>query len=206
MTFGAPAVDLDHLAGWKDGVVNRLTAGLAGLARQRKVTTSGATASSPRPHHLRVEPTEGDHQRRLRTGDHRGRRRTADAAVHALRRPAGRRLHRGAVNSARCRGGCSSSAAGSSGWRWPPSTTSSARKVTIVELMDQLIPGADRDLINPLAKRSPGSTRTLRQDEGDGRPGAERRTWPVYFDGPKAPATDTFDRILVAVGRSPTAS
>ena len=38
LSFAAPSIDLDRLRGWKDGVVKRLTGGLAGLARQRKVT------------------------------------------------------------------------------------------------------------------------------------------------------------------------
>src|SRR5205807_3269202 len=43
LTFGAPSVDLDKLRGWKDRVVKRLTGGLAGLAKQRKVTTVRGT-------------------------------------------------------------------------------------------------------------------------------------------------------------------
>ena len=48
VTFGPPSIDLDRLRGWKDGVVGRLTGGLAGLARQRKVIGD----SRLRPVHL----------------------------------------------------------------------------------------------------------------------------------------------------------
>jgi dihydrolipoamide dehydrogenase len=48
--------------------------------------------------------------------------------------------------------GCWCSAAGSSGWRWPRLLRTRLR-VTVVEVMDQLIPGADKDLVTPLAKR-----------------------------------------------------
>ena len=76
-------------------------------------------------------------------------------------------------------------------------------KVTVVELLDQLIPGADRDVVAPLAKR------VARQYENvflrTQVTGVEARPegLVVSFDGAKAPATDTFDRILVAVGRRP---
>jgi dihydrolipoamide dehydrogenase len=76
-------------------------------------------------------------------------------------------------------------------------------KVTVAELMDQLILGVDRDLVTPLTKRV---TQTLRehlpQDEGDERRGPARGS-PSFFDGAKVPATDTFDRILIAMGRRP---
>jgi len=38
IAFGAPSLDIDKLRGWKDGIVKKLTGGLSGLARQRKVT------------------------------------------------------------------------------------------------------------------------------------------------------------------------
>ena len=59
ITFGAPAIDLDKLRAWKDGVVGRLTGGLAGLARQRKVTTIRGYGRFTSPHQLRVELAEG---------------------------------------------------------------------------------------------------------------------------------------------------
>ena len=59
ITFGAPSVDLDQLRAWKQGVVDRLTGGLAGLARQRKVTTIRGYGRFTSPHQLRVELTEG---------------------------------------------------------------------------------------------------------------------------------------------------
>ena len=76
-------------------------------------------------------------------------------------------------------------------------------KVTIVELLDQLIPGTDKDLISPLAKRIGQQYENIyvktKVTDAQARP----EGLLVSFDGPKAPATDTFDRILVAVGRRP---
>ena len=76
-------------------------------------------------------------------------------------------------------------------------------RVTIVELLDQLIPGTDKDLISPLTKRITRQYENVyvKTKVTGVQAGPEGLT--VSFEGPKAPATDTFDRILVAVGRSP---
>ena len=59
IVFGAPAIDVGKLRAWKDGVVGRLTGGLAGLARQRKVTTIRRYGRFSSPHQLQVELAEG---------------------------------------------------------------------------------------------------------------------------------------------------
>ena len=75
--------------------------------------------------------------------------------------------------------------------------------ITVVELSDTLIPGCDRDLVRPFEKRVKklfeniylGSRVSAIESAQDGL--------RVSFEGGKAPATDTFDRVLLAVGRSP---
>src|SRR6185295_19611751 len=81
-------------------------------------------------------------------------------------------------------------------------------RVTVVEFLDQLIPGADPDLVKPLATRIKRSfekvylgTRVTAVSEGAGGGAAGRLE--VCLEGPDAPATDVFDQILVAVGRRP---
>ena len=59
IAFTAPEIDIDKLRGWKDGVVGRLTGGLGGLAKQRKVTVVPARHDSSRPHQLEVEHEGG---------------------------------------------------------------------------------------------------------------------------------------------------
>ena len=79
-------------------------------------------------------------------------------------------------------------------------------QITVVELLDQLIPGADRDVVAPLAKRVARLYENVflrtRVTGVEARPDG----LAVSLDGAKAPATDTFDRILVAVGRRPNGS
>src|SRR5207245_7576089 len=60
IVFGPPAIDVGKLRAWKEGVVGRLTGGLAGLAKQRKVTTIRGYGRFTSPHQLRVELAEGE--------------------------------------------------------------------------------------------------------------------------------------------------
>jgi dihydrolipoamide dehydrogenase len=76
-------------------------------------------------------------------------------------------------------------------------------KVTVVELMDQIIPGADKDMVTPLMKRVEKRYAAiyLKTKVTKVEAGADGLT--AHFEGPKAPASEVFDRILVAVGRRP---
>ncbi|NNK38270.1 MAG: FAD-dependent oxidoreductase, partial [Xanthomonadales bacterium] len=59
VSFGLPAIDVDKLRGFKDGVVQKLTGGLAGMAKQRKVEVIQGTAEFKGPHEVAVETEEG---------------------------------------------------------------------------------------------------------------------------------------------------
>ena len=60
ITFGSPKIDVDKLRGWKEGVVSRLTGGLAALAKQRKVQVVRGTGQFTGPHQLTVSGGEGE--------------------------------------------------------------------------------------------------------------------------------------------------
>ena len=85
VSFGAPAFDLNAVRGWKDGVVKRLTGGLTGLAKQRKVKVATGEGQFTSPYTLRVETAEGARVVRFKKGDHRGRLRAGGAGIHSLR-------------------------------------------------------------------------------------------------------------------------
>ena len=95
LTFAAPTIDLDALRGWKDGVVTRLTGGLAGLAKQRKVTTMVGTGTFTSPNMLSVTGPDGStttvsfDAAIIAAGSE-----PVDTPVHPARRPPGHRLHR----------------------------------------------------------------------------------------------------------------
>ena len=101
ITYGAPAIDLDKLRGFKEGVVKKLTGGLMGMAKARKVDVIRGIGRFLDAHHIEVQVTSGTGREptaekkvvRFAEGDHRGRQRGGEAAVHA-RRSAHRRFHR----------------------------------------------------------------------------------------------------------------
>jgi dihydrolipoyl dehydrogenase len=203
LVFGAPAVDLSKLRAWKDGVVARLTGGLATLARQRKITTVRGYGQFSSPHQLLVELGEGE-----TTAIDFGQGIIA-AGSEPLTLPfipsADPRVidSTGALDLGEVPRRLLILGGGIIGLEMATVYHELGAKITIAELMDQLIPGADKDLISPLAKRGHQAVREhLPQDQGDRRP-SPARGLVVSFDGPKAPVTGTFDRMLVAVGCSP---
>ena len=203
ITFGAPAIDLDKLRTWKDGVVGRLTGGLAGLARQRKVTTVRGYGRFTSPHQLQVELAEGG----VTTVDFE--QAIIAAGSEPLTLPFIPQSDPRVVDSTGALelGGVPQRllilGGGIIGLEMATVYHELGARVTIAELMDQLIPGADKDLISPLAKRVTRQYENIYLKTKVTNVEARPEGLVVSFDGPKAPATDTFDRMLVAVGRSP---
>jgi dihydrolipoamide dehydrogenase len=76
-------------------------------------------------------------------------------------------------------------------------------KVTVVELMDQIIPGADKDIVTPLMKRISKHYEKIYLKTKVTKVEAKADGLHVSFEGEGAPATDRFDKVLVAVGRRP---
>ena len=203
VSFGAPKIDLDALRSWKDGVVDRLVGGLAGLAKQRKVTTRQGHGRFVSPH--RVEVTAPDGTTTVVGFD--------QAIVAAGSEPV--RLpfvphddprvldSTSALDLAQVPERLLVLGGGIIGLEMATVYAELGSKITVVELMDQIIPGADKDLVKPLAKHigsryenvflSTKVTDVVAGDDG----------LTVSFEGAKAPATDTFDAVLVAVGRRP---
>jgi dihydrolipoamide dehydrogenase len=203
ITFGAPAIDLDKLRAWKQGVVGRLTGGLAGLAKQRKVTTIRGYGRFTSPHQLQVELAEGGtitvsfEQAIIAAG--------SQALTLPFIPASDPRVidSTGALELSEIPGRLLVIGGGIIGLEMACVYHELGAKITVVELLDQLIPGADKDLISPLTKRITGQYENIyvTTKVTDVQAGPEGLT--VSFNGPKAPATDTFDQILVAVGRSP---
>ncbi len=206
LSFGAPTIDLDRLRSWKDGVVGKLVGGLAGLAKQRKVTTLQGTGRFVSPHRVEVTTTDGSttvvgfDQAIIAAGSepvklpfvpHDDPRVLDSTSALELAEVPQRLLVLGG---------------GIIGLEMATVYAELGSRITVVELMDQLIPGADPDLIKPLARHigsryenvflSTKVTDVQARDEG----------LVVTFEGAKAPQTDTFDAVLVAVGRVPNGS
>jgi dihydrolipoamide dehydrogenase len=203
ISFAAPTVDLDKLRGWKDGVVKRLTGGLAGLARQRKVTVVAGVGRFTAPNMLAVEQSGGGtktvsfEQAVIAAGSEPV---TLPFIPHADPRvidSTGALALDGVPQRLLVIGG------GIIGLEMATVYHELGAKVTIVELMDQIIPGADKDIVTPLHKRIARQYEAIHLKAKVTRVEATAEGLVVSFEGGTAPATDRFDRILVAVGRRP---
>ncbi|MFE1602528.1 dihydrolipoyl dehydrogenase [Methylobacterium sp. ID0610] len=202
ISFTAPQIDIDKLRGWKEGVVKKLTGGLSGLAKQRKVTVVTGTARFVSPHQVAVE--------------HEGQTRIIgfeQAIIAAGSEPiqmpfiphddprvidsTGALELGGVPKRLLVVGG------GIIGLEMATVYHALGAKVTIVELMDQIIPGADKDIVTPLMKRISKQYEAIHLKTKVTAVEALPEGLKVTFEGGSAPATDTFDRILVSVGRRP---
>ncbi len=200
--FGAPEVDLDALRGWKEGVVDRLTKGLGGLAKQRKVTVVQGRARFAAPNQLLVETAEG------------ARRILFDKAIIA----AGSRPVRlpflpedpriidstGVLALADVPGRMLVIGGGIIGLEMATVYHALGAAVSVVELQDSLIPGCDKDLVTPLTRRVKKRYENIWLQTKVTAVEAREDGLHVTFEGAQAPAEpQRFDRILVAVGRTP---
>ncbi len=203
LSFGEPAVDIDKLRSWKESVVKRLTGGLAGLARQRKVKVVTGYGTFASPNHLEVRADDGA---RTVVG-------FEQAIIAAGSEPVTLPFiphddprvidSTGALELASVPERLLVVGGGIIGLEMATVYSELGSRITIVELLDQLIPGADKDLVNPLFKRISKryeaiylTTKVIQVDASDDG-------LVVRFEGAKAPETATFDQVLVAVGRRP---
>ena len=152
LRFGDPDVDLDALRGWKDGVVSRLTGGLAGLARQRKVRIVPGTGRFTAPDQVAVT---GDDGAVTTVSFERAIIAAGSEPVRLPFLPEGDPRvidSTGALDLASVPGRLLVIGGGIIGLEMATVYHELGARITVVELMDQLIPGADRDIVAPLAK------------------------------------------------------
>ncbi|MEE8225263.1 MAG: dihydrolipoyl dehydrogenase [Kiloniellales bacterium] len=202
LAFAKPEVDIDKLRGWKQGLVERLTGGLAGLAKQRKVQVVRGVGSFASANLLSVQGDDGATTVSF------------DQAIIA----AGSRVvelpfiphddprvidSSGALDLADVPGRLLVLGGGIIGLEMATVYEALGTKITVVELMDSLIPGADKDIIKPLAKRVGKRYENIYLKTKVTAVEATKKGLKVAFEGPNAPESDVFDRVLVAVGRRP---
>lgn len=202
ISFGEPTFDLGKLRDWKQAVVDRLTRGVGGLAKQRKVeVVSGVgTFSSPNTIDVATEDgtrtisfenaiiAAGSESAKLPFIPHDDPRVITSTGALELPEIPERMLVVGG---------------GIIGLEMAAVYHQLGSRVTVVELLDQLIPGTDSDLIAPLQKMITKQYENILVGTKVTAVDANDSGLTVHFDGAKAPDTDTFDQILVAVGRVP---
>jgi dihydrolipoamide dehydrogenase len=203
LLFGAPQIDLDKLRGWKDGVVKRLTGGLVGLARQRKVTTMRGTGRFQSGNQLEVTADEGTtttisfEQAIIAAGSEPATLPFIPHDDHRVIDSTGALDLAGIPDRLLVIGG------GIIGLEMAGVYHELGARITVVELLDQLIPGTDKDIVTPLAKRIRARYDNIYLETRVAAVQAGPDGLTVRFEGADAPPSEVFDRVLVAVGRQP---
>ncbi len=201
ISFPQPQIDLEKLREWKGKVVKTLNTGLAGLAKQRQVTVVHGTARFTSDRAFQVETAAGV---QTVSFDH--------AIIAAGSQPVkipgfpydDPRLidSTGALELADVPERLLIVGGGIIGLVMACVYHALGSKLTVVELMDQLIPGCDPDLVKPLAQRLQKQYEKILLKTKVARIESEADGLRVLFEGEGAPESELFDRVLVAVGRS----
>ena len=202
VSFGKPKIDIDKLRGFKTKVVGQLTGGLAGMAKQRKVRTVQGVGTFVSPNEMEIDTAEGKKLLRFEYA-------IIAAGSQAVRLPAfpwdDERImdSTGALELKDVPAKLLVVGGGIIGLEMATVYAALGSEVTVVEFMDQLIPGSDADLIKPLAKRLGSRLKGMHLKTKVVEAKATKKGIEVSYEGDSIPATTVFDRVLVAVGRSP---
>ncbi|MGY0504847.1 dihydrolipoyl dehydrogenase [Luteimonas sp. e5] len=200
--FAKPKIDLDKLRGYKDKVVGQLTRGLAGMAKQRKVRVEQGRARFTSAHELLIEGEDGG-TRTLRF-EHC----IIAAGSQAVKLPGFPWDDPRVMDSTDALtlqdvpkkllvvGG------GIIGLEMATVYRGLGSEVTVVELAPQLIPGADADLVKPLAARLKAQGIKVHLKTRVAEAKAQKNGIACRFEGEDLPEAKIYDRVLVAVGRS----
>jgi dihydrolipoamide dehydrogenase len=200
--FSKPKIDLDKLRDFKNQVVEKLTGGLAQMAGQRKVRAVHGVGTFLSPHELEV--VNGKDKKLIRFEQA-----VIAAGSQAVHLPVfpwdDARImdSTGALELPDIPKHLLAVGGGINGLEMATVYHALGSEVTVVELMDQLIPGADKDLVRPLTARLRKQGVAIHLKTKVTRAKAQKNGIVCEFEGDSEPERKTFDRVLVAVGRSP---
>lgn len=201
--FAAPTIDIDAVRAQKEKVIGALTGGLGQLARRRNVQIVQGEARFTASNTLEVAAADGGSQTLtydhciLASGSRPARIPAFDIGSPRVMDSTGALELADVPESLLVIGG------GYIGLEMGTVYAELGSRVSVVELTDGLLPGADRDLVKPLQKRLGNLFEAIRletkvvrlEDRGDGV--------EVFFSGPEGETSQVFSRVLVAVGRRP---
>lgn len=204
ITYGAPEIDLDALRSHKDKVVGKLTGGLAGMAKARKVEVVTGTGRFLAPHHIAVDLSDGSGRKVVHF-----QKAIIAAGSEAVKLPFIPEDSRivdstGALELREIPKRMLVIGGGIIGLEMANVYSSLGARIDVVEMLDGLMPGADRDLVRIWQKTNEArfdnimlKTKTVAVEAKDD--GVE-----VTFEGEQAPdGPQLYDMVLVAVGRAP---
>jgi dihydrolipoamide dehydrogenase len=203
VSFGKPKLDIDKIREYKAGIVNKLTGGLNGLAKQRKVQVVQGNAQFTSPNTLRVETSSGAKTIRFENA-------IIAAGSSSFKLPGFPFEDPRVIDSTGALelkdipkrmlvvGG------GIIGLEMAEVYSTLGSEITVVELGDGLIPGADRDVVRVLEQRIKKRYKAIYTSTKCAKIEAKKDALYVTFEGANAPQeVQKFDKILVAAGRRP---
>ena len=203
ITFGKPKIDLDKVRNWKAGVTKTLNDGLAGLAKQRKVTVVYGLGKFTSANTISVVGNDGttttvqfdqaiiavgSHPTKIPSFPYEDPRLWDSTDALELKQIPKKLLIVGG---------------GIIGLEMATVYHALGSEITVVELMDQIIPGCDKDLIRPLHNRIKKQYKNIWLETKVNAIQAQAKGLKVSFEGKGAPEAEVFDAVLVAVGRQP---
>jgi dihydrolipoamide dehydrogenase len=203
INFGTPQIDLDALREWKDGVVKRLTGGLNGLAKQRKVQVEQGYGTFLDPYHLQVK-ADDDSTKVIRFE-----RCIIAAGSQAVKLPflpeddrivdsTGALELRFQPKRMLVIGG------GIIGLEMATVYNALGAEMTVVEMMDGLMMGVDRDVVKPFQRWVKKRYKDIMLETRVTNVEARESGLLVHFEGKQAPEEpQEYDMILMSVGRKP---
>ncbi|WP_176055535.1 dihydrolipoyl dehydrogenase [Paraburkholderia caribensis] len=202
ISFGKPQIDLDKLRDFKSGVVKKLTGGLAGMAKARKVEVVTGVGTFVDPHHMEVQGESGKKVVKFKQA-------IIAAGSQAVKLPFIPEDPRvvdstGALELRQIPKRMLVIGGGIIGLEMATVYATLGAQIDVVEMLDGLMAGADRDLVKVWEKfNSKRFTNVMLKTKTTA---AEAKPDGIYvsFEGEKAPAeAQRYDLVLVAVGRSP---
>ncbi len=202
LTFQNPEIDLDALRKWKDGITGRLSGGLSGLCKQRKVTLVRGRAVFETSQSVRVEGSDGPSRIEFN-----------HAIIATGSRPS--TLPVFDIGSPRVLDSTSALeledipkrilavGGGIIGLELSTVYAELGSQVTVIEVTDGLLPGVDRDLVRPLQKRMEKIVAGIHLNTSVTAIKETQKSLSVTFEGEIEKKKQTFDKILLSVGRRP---
>ena len=202
VSFGAPQVDIDKLRGWKESIIKKLTGGLSGLAKQRKVEVVQGVGRFVSPHVVEVTAEDG---KTTRIGFEKVIIAAGSEPVKLPFIPEDPRIidSTGALELQGIPKKMLVIGGGIIGLEMATVYDALGAKVSVVELTDQLMPGADIDLVRPLEKRLKARYEQILLGTKVVKVEALKEGIKVTFEAGGKHFDASYDRVLVAVGRVP---
>jgi len=192
--FADPSVDLDALRSWKEDVVGKLTGGVAGLAKQRKVEVITGVARFTGPHSVQVGDRTVTFENCIIAA--------GSQAAQLPMLPEDPRIidSTGALTIGALPERLLVIGGGIIGLEMATVYDALGSRITVVEMLDQLLPGCDADLVRVLERRIRGRYEAIHVETKVESVEAQNDGLEVKLSNGES---QTFDQILVAVGRKP---